>query len=376
MKTNEKKLFIVLITSLVILLLDIFVTNILNDFGMLLFLLLILGVIIILFGYSNNRKLYSRDAVLNVIIYCFLYYIILYLSGIFIGFLKSSYNLSIIGIFKNVFLVIILIIVSEWLRYVIISKCNKSNILIILSTILFTFIDVKLISYAYDLSSLIGILRMGYMSFIPLLAKNIFLTYMCYRFGYVPNYVYRFFMEIPVYILPIVVNIGDYFTTVNGVIFPMLLLYLMYKEFNNSKKKEVRRDDNVQKAGIVFVMVFIILIVSLTSGIFRYFALAVGSDSMADKINKGDVVIVDKISDNGYNLLKEGEVIVYRHNDVMIVHRIVKVFSENGEYYFITKGDNNNTVDSFTISSDMVIGKAILRIPYIGIPTVWLNEKV
>ena len=58
---------------------------------------------------------------------------------------------------------------------------------------------------------------------------------------------------------------------------------------------------------------------------------------MADKINKGDVVIVDKISDDEYNLLKEGEVIVYKHNDVMIVHRIVKVFSENGEYYFITK---------------------------------------
>ena len=375
MKTNERKLFIILVVSLVILLLDIFVTNILNDFGLILFLLLILGIVIISLGYSKGRKLYVKDVILNIVIYCFIYYIVLYLSGIFIGFLRTSYNLSIVGIFKNIYPVVSVIIASEFLRYVIISKCGKSKLLIVLVCILFTFIDVKLISYAYDLSSLIGILRMGYMSFIPLAAKNIFLTYLCYKFGYVPNYVYRFFMEVPVYFLPIIPNLGDYFTTVINLLFPMLLLYLIYREFSK-KKKEIRRSNGLQKISIIIIGTFIFITIALTSGIFKYYALAIGSDSMASTINKGDLVIVEKTNKNEFNLLKNGEVLVYKHNDVTIVHRIVKVFSDDGEYYFVTKGDNNNNVDNFTISQDMVIGKAVFKIPYIGIPTVWLNEKV
>lgn len=375
MKTNEKKLFAIEIISLVLLLLDIFVTNILNDFGLIVFLLLLIGVVIISFGYSRNRNLYIKDIVLNIVIYCFIYYIVLYLSGIFIGFLRTSYNLSIVGIFKNVFPVICFIMVSEFLRYVLISKCSKSRILIVITCILCTFIDVKFISYAYDLSTLIGVIKMGYMSFIPLLAKNIFLTYLCYRFGYVPNYIYCLFMGIPTYMIPIVPDLGDYFTTVIDFLFPMMLLYLVYKEFNK-KKKEIKRNDKTQRLGIVIVGVFISTIIILTSGVFKYYVLAIGSDSMAKAINKGDVVLVEKVKPSDMYSLKSGEVLVYKHNDVTIVHRIVKAFSENGNYYFITKGDNNNSNDNFTISQDMVVGRAIFRIPYVGTPTVWLNEKV
>lgn len=375
MKANEKKLFAIEIISLVLLLLDIFVTNILNDFGLIVFLLLLIGVVIISFGYSRNRNLYIKDIVLNIVIYCFIYYIVLYLSGIFIGFLRTSYNLSIVGIFKNVFPVICFIMVSEFLRYVLISKCSKSRILIVITCILCTFIDVKFISYAYDLSTLIGVIKMGYMSFIPLLAKNIFLTYLCYRFGYVPNYIYCLFMGIPTYMIPIVPDLGDYFTTVIDFLFPMMLLYLVYREFNK-KKKEIKRNDKTQRLGIVIVGVFISTIIILTSGVFKYYVLAIGSDSMAKAINKGDVVLVEKVKPSDMYSLKSGEVLVYKHNDVTIVHRIVKAFSENGNYYFITKGDNNNSNDNFTISQDMVVGRAIFRIPYVGTPTVWLNEKV
>lgn len=265
--------------------------------------------------------------------------------------------------------------VSEFLRYVLISKCSKSRILIVITCILCTFIDVKFISYAYDLSTLIGVIKMGYMSFIPLLAKNIFLTYLCYRFGYVPNYIYCLFMGIPTYMIPIVPDLGDYFTTVIDFLFPMMLLYLVYREFNK-KKKEIKRNDKTQRLGIVIVGVFISTIIILTSGVFKYYVLAIGSDSMAKAINKGDVVLVEKVKPSDMYSLKSGEVLVYKHNDVTIVHRIVKAFSENGNYYFITKGDNNNSNDNFTISQDMVVGRAIFRIPYVGTPTVWLNEKV
>ena len=116
--------------------------------------------------------------------------------------------------------------------------------------------------------------------------------------------------------------------------------------------------------------------ISLTSGMFKYYALAIGSESMEPKINKGDVVVVEKLNEKEIKKLKEGEVLVYKHNDMVIVHRIVRVKEYNGAIYFNTKGDNNGEEDSWTIDEQLVIGRAIFKIPYLGVPTVWLNEKV
>ena len=116
--------------------------------------------------------------------------------------------------------------------------------------------------------------------------------------------------------------------------------------------------------------------ISLTSGIFKFYALAIGSESMEPRINKGDVVIVEKLNESEIKKLKEGEVLVYKHNDMVIIHRIVRVKEYNGAVYFNTKGDNNNEEDSWTIDEALVIGRATLKIPYLGVPTVWLNEKV
>ena len=38
----------------------------------------------------------------------------------------------------------------------------------------------------------------------------------------------------------------------------------------------------------------------------------------------------------------------------------------NDNYYFRTKGDNNNTEDAWTIDQVSVIGKAVTMIPYAG----------
>ena len=56
------------------------------------------------------------------------------------------------------------------------------------------------------------------------------------------------------------------------------------------------------------------------------------------------------------------------------MHRVVNIISEKDEYYFYTKGDANNNDDNFAISEDMIIGIVNYKVPYIGLPTVWLNE--
>ena len=60
----------------------------------------------------------------------------------------------------------------------------------------------------------------------------------------------------------------------------------------------------------------------------------------------------------------------------MIVHRVINIVEEDGQYYFYTKGDNNNSEDNFAIYEDMVVGIVNIRLPFIGYPTIWFNELI
>ena len=54
-----------------------------------------------------------------------------------------------------------------------------------------------------------------------------------------------------------------------------------------------------------------------------------------------------------------------------IIHRVVKTWQEDGDYFYQTKGDHNSesiagSLGETKISEDRVYGKGVLRIPYLG----------
>ena len=53
---------------------------------------------------------------------------------------------------------------------------------------------------------------------------------------------------------------------------------------------------------------------------------------------------------------------------------MVNIIKDEDKYYFYTQGDANNNIDNFAVHENMIIGVVNLKIPYIGLPTVWLNE--
>ena len=105
---------------------------------------------------------------------------------------------------------------------------------------------------------------------------------------------------------------------------------------------------------------------------FRFYSVAIASGSMAPEIKKGDIAIVDK--KYSYKKLKKGEVIAFKHEDIIVVHRLAKKVKINGEYLYYTKGDANSHIDDFVLEKDNIIGKVKFKIPYLGYPTVWFNK--
>lgn len=91
--------------------------------------------------------------------------------------------------------------------------------------------------------------------------------------------------------------------------------------------------------------------------------------SFKNGFNKGDVIILGRANENN---LKIGDVLVFQGaRPQPIIHRIVRIYSENGEKFYQTKGDHNSKSiegngGETKISNDRIYGKGLIRIPYIG----------
>ena len=57
-----------------------------------------------------------------------------------------------------------------------------------------------------------------------------------------------------------------------------------------------------------------------------------------------------------------------------VIHRIKSKTQKNGQFTFITKGDNNNTEDSEPVSEEQLIGKLIFKVRFLGYPAIWLHD--
>ena len=80
--------------------------------------------------------------------------------------------------------------------------------------------------------------------------------------------------------------------------------------------------------------------------------------------NKGDLMVIF-----GSNKFEQGDVIVFTGGESQpIIHRIVKIKYNIDIFYIQTKGDNNSGSrnDEININKDRILGKAVLRIPYLG----------
>jgi signal peptidase len=102
------------------------------------------------------------------------------------------------------------------------------------------------------------------------------------------------------------------------------------------------------------------------------------SPSMVPTINVNDMIIdfgVNKDSD-----VKENDIVTFYSNVIntggyTITHRINSINFYNDEVRYITKGDNNSSVDVGFTTIDKIVGKVFLIIPRVGLVQSFLSSK-
>lgn len=376
MKKGFNKILILEIILLIFLLFNSFVFKIANMYVISGIMLPFLILMIVLNGFEKDNYRYKKDVLLNIIIFLLMYYFITYFLGLFSGFVKSSYSLSFINIIKNTFPVIALILISELMRYVLFNKTKKNLPCLIIGCLLFVMVDVNTMVHIYDVKTALGITKMICLVVFPSITKNIFLTYLTMKVGYKNGIIYRLITELSTYLLPIFPDFGEYINVLLKTVLPIAIMARLNNMFNYYSVRKIKDSRyNNRKLVLYSVITFALLtIVLLTSGLFTYQALTIGSGSMSPAIEKGDVIILKGMKNEETRKIKKGDVLVYNHDNKIIVHRVIKK-SNNGETIsFKTKGDYNNAKDSWTVKQEDVIGIVKFRIRWVGMPTVALNE--
>ena len=110
------------------------------------------------------------------------------------------------------------------------------------------------------------------------------------------------------------------------------------------------------------------------------------SGSMEPAFYRGDIVLVEKadflgINEFDPNNVEVGDVVVYdaAWYDQPVIHRIINITDINGTTMYVIKGDNNNKVDPYYVTSDQIKEKVVtfndnlVVIPKIGYLSLWLR---
>jgi len=116
----------------------------------------------------------------------------------------------------------------------------------------------------------------------------------------------------------------------------------------------------------VMLIILAIGFVYIALPVFGNSALIVRSGSMQSAIGVGDLAVVKKQADANY---KVGDIIAFKNannSKTLTTHRLAGLVNQDGKVFYQTKGDANKTVDRELVSPQNIIGKAYLRLPYLG----------
>lgn len=378
MKISTKK--IVIVQAIIVLLLVL--SNLLikkSYYDYIVFSILLMGIFLNYFlnGFADNKYPNKKKIIFLVIVISLMYQIINYTFwGLANGFVRSVYTINLSLFIKLIIPLILVILTSEILRHQMLTKGKSSTLIFITTTILFIVVDLSLNIGNYNIATSKGVIEITMILLLPAIVKNLFLSYLSFNYGYTCPIIYRILLEVMLYFLPYYVDISIYIETIINILLPFILL-ISINHLIKTYKRNIEKGKNTKYSKTATIISSIIIFISLIffaliTGVFKYTIVAIGSDSMNPTISRGDAVILVKTKN--YSDLKEGNIIIYKKENKIIIHRIIEIQKESNKYYFITKGDANKTADSWIVSEEEIIGKSLFKINYIGYPTIWLNN--
>lgn len=322
-------------------------------------------------GYEN-RKL-KRNILQYTIISVLIYIIIYMVSGLFVTFGKNPYNTNLIGLIENIWMLGVPLCAKEYIRFKLINNVYEKDKIKIatLISIVYIIIDIEYGRFIGSHVATLTVIKYVSQVIIPNIAKNTLFSYTAIYSDAIPAIVYQFITNLYYWVSPILPNCPWAMTSIIDIIIPVILfLYIRYEKNKLSFKRDRKEIINTNPGSVIPLFIAIILVLWFAMGIFPIKPIAIATGSMEKELCPGDIAIIKKCKPNDVNV---GDIIEYKMEGYTVVHRIAEKKQKNGDFYFITKGDNNNAPDRDDVKEDQLIGKVIFKIKYLGYPALWFN---
>ena len=266
----------------------------------------------------------------------------------------------------------VIIVTTEILRAVLLAQKSKFASLMAFFT--------AVLAEALMLSNLVAITNFNKfmdlvgMTLFPAVIANVYYHHVSKSYGVWPNIPLRLITTLYAYVLPTTSAISDALAACCKIFFPLILLALVTALYEPKKKNALHREGH--KLGWVATALTVVIITAVAMIIscqFRYGALVIATDSMTGEINKGDMILYERYESQP---IEVGQVIVFLQNENKIVHRVVDMELKHGEWRYYTQGDANDSPDAGYRTEKDIFGLTDFKIPYLGMPTLWLRELI
>ena len=376
---SYKKIFIFESIMLLVLILNVCNTNILKLYRLPIFLLIADFLFFLILGFEKDNKRLKKEVTFEVFICTIIFLLFYYIFGVFISFAYTDDYLTIYGIEKIILPLLLTIVFKEDLRKSLLTKCGDSKFLMIYTVLIFILIDISSSLSIIKINDSYNIFLFIALTLLPSISRNIFATYISKNVGTAPIILYLIIMTLYEYLIPIVPNPNRYLKSIIDFIIPIIMLVRVIKVVDkySDKDYEIERNYNKLRVACLIIPIFITsLVVYLVSGYFKYYAIAIASGSMKPVFDRGYVVVVEQVGakyDN-YDKLQNGEIIAFKTEKEIVVHRIIKKIETKDEVIYYTKGDANPKEDNYAIKRENIVGIVRFKVPFIGYPTIWLSE--
>lgn len=323
--------------------------------------------------YNFNAKDIRQLALIGSLIYIIIYF----LSGMIIGYSKSPFDRSLIGIIKNIWYIGCIVITQEFVRDAFFKTTTEKNkyYVLVFITVFLTLAEIGLPNMIDAFSSYSNIFSFIVKYFIPISIINIFLSYLVYRDGVKAALLFKLPYSLLYIFTPVFPQSTYSVLLIVQTIVP-LLIYLKiesvyYHNFAYGIKiKEKPMKKIYRFSGIAFLITLILFLLKFLP----IYPIVIATNSMHPSIKRGDIVIGYKTN---FNSIKAGDIIEYDLDKTPIIHRVKeteKIYSI-GEV-LITKGDNNKKPDLKPVTKKQFHGKIVSIIPKLGYPTLFFREII
>lgn len=339
-------------------------------------ILFIIFLLCIIFSIQDKKKFYFKnEKIQSVLIISILYSVFYFFFGLVVGYGNSPYSHTIIGIIQNFFIYIMVVVYKEVIRAYLVNSAGKKYFNYFLILIIFVILDLNFYNFANNFISGEVIFKYFFNVIFISVIKNMLLIYLCLTGGYLLSLSCLLPSLIINFLMPILPDYNWFIATLMELLFILIIFFSVHKiHFRNQDKIYKNRDKKTSIFGFLVLCVLTIIMACFIIGVFKYVPIAIMSNSMSELIVRGDVVIVEKLEQNQIKNLKVNDIIEYRLNNSLIIHRIISIKNDGNKIYFITKGDNNKLPDSKIVKDDQVLGIVRIKIPKLGYPSVVLAD--